>query len=122
SVKDQVKVNQPSASSVILGALDKNSIIFINALRFGAITTLAAIIAYELEFERSFWVPLSCVAVIAGSTAVATFHRAIQRSFGTIFGIIIASVILALHPSGIVVAFFVFLLTFITELFIVKNY
>ncbi len=122
SLQDQVNISAPSAKRVILGAFDKNSIIFINALRFGAFTILAAIIAYEFEFERSFWVPLSCVAVMAGSTAVATFHRAIQRSFGTIFGILIASVILAFHPSGFVVAIFVFLLTFITELFIVKNY
>ncbi|CAM5203690.1 putative membrane protein YccC OS=Ureibacillus acetophenoni OX=614649 GN=SAMN05877842_10280 PE=4 SV=1 [Ureibacillus acetophenoni] len=122
SLNEQVKVYTPSATNIILGAFDKNSIIFINALRFGAITTLAAIFAFEFEFQRSFWIPLSCVAVMAGSTAVATFHRAIQRSFGTIFGILIASIILSLNPSGIVVAIFVFLLTFMTELFIVKNY
>ncbi|KGR78357.1 FUSC family protein [Ureibacillus manganicus] len=122
NLKEQVNITQPSAINVILGAFDKNSIIFINAIRFGFFTVIAAIIAYEFEFERSFWVPLSCVAVMAGSTAVATFHRAIQRSFGTILGILIASVILSLHPSGFFVAILVFLLTFITELFIVKNY
>lgn len=121
NLKDQI-ISSPSPKRVILGELDKNSIIFINAIRFGLFTTIAAIIAYVFEFERSFWVTLSCVAVMAGSTVVATFHRAIQRSLGTVFGILIASVILALHPSGFVVAIFVFLLTFITELFIVKNY
>ncbi|HWL23515.1 MAG TPA: FUSC family protein [Ureibacillus sp.] len=122
NLKDQINITTPSATKIILGALDKNSIILINALRFGLFTTLAAIIAYEFEFNRSFWVPLSCVAVMAGSTVVATFHRAIQRSIGTIFGILIASLILTLHPTGFVVAIFVFILTFITELFIVKNY
>lgn len=121
-IKEQVQIKSPSVKRVILGEFDKNSIIFINSLRFGAFTILAAIIAYEFHFARSFWIPLSCVAVMSGATAVATFHRAIQRSFGTIFGIIIASLILALHPSGYTIALLIFLLTFITELFIVKNY
>lgn len=122
TIKEQIYISNPSAKRVLLGAFDKNSIILINALRFGAFTILAAIIAYEFEFNRSFWVPLSCVAVMSGATAVATFHRAIQRGFGTVAGILIASAILSFHPTGYVIAFLVFLLTFITELFIVKNY
>lgn len=122
TIKEQIHVSNTSMKRVLLGAFDKNSIILINAVRFAAFTILAAIIAYAFEFERSFWMPLSCVAVMSGATAVATFHRAIQRSFGTVFGILIASVILSFHPSGYIIAFLIFLLTFITELFIVKNY
>ena len=101
---------------------DKNSIVFISAIRFGVITSIAAIIAYEFNLERSYWVPLSCVAVLSGATIVATFHRAIQRGIGTIVGILIARIILAIQPSGYIIALFILLLTFITELFIVKNY
>ncbi|MBB6444017.1 FUSC family protein [Bacillus benzoevorans] len=117
-----IQISKPSFKTIIMGAFDKNSIVFISALRFGVVTILAGIIAYEFEFARSYWVPLSCVAVMAGSTIVATFHRAIQRGVGTVLGILIAGVILATHPNGYMIAFFVFLLTSITELFIVKNY
>ncbi len=79
-------------------------------------------IAFEFDLARSYWVPLSCVAVMSGSTIVATYHRAIQRSIGTIVGILIAGVILAMQPSGFMIALFIMLLTSITELFIVKNY
>ncbi|RUL56895.1 FUSC family protein [Lysinibacillus antri] len=120
--KEQLQFSTPTTKRILLGAFDKNSIILINALRFGMFTTFAAIIAYEFDLNRSFWVPLSCVAVLSGATVVATFHRAIQRSLGTIFGILLASVILAFHPEGLLIALLVFLLTFITELFIVKNY
>ncbi|BDH62018.1 putative membrane protein YvaC [Lysinibacillus sp. PLM2] len=122
SLNNQVQIKSISPKRIILGAFDKNSIVFINALRFGFFTILAAIIAYEFEFNRSFWIPLSCVAVMSGATTVATLHRAIQRSLGTVFGIIIASAILTFHPSGFIIALLIFLLTFITELFIVKNY
>jgi uncharacterized membrane protein YccC len=77
-----------------MGVFDKNSIVFISAVRFGIVTMIAAIIAYQFEFTRPFWVPLSCVAIMSGFTIVATYHRAIQRAFGTILGILIASLIL----------------------------
>ena len=117
-----IRISKPSLKTIFWGAFDKNSIIFLSALRFGVILAIAAIISYQFEFNRSIWVPLSCVAVMSGSTIVATFHRAIQRSLGTIIGILIAAVILSTHPSGYVIALFILLLTFITELFIVKNY
>jgi uncharacterized membrane protein YccC len=117
-----VEFSKPSTKTVLGGALDKNSIIFITALRFGIVTTIAAIIAFQFGLARSYWVPLSCVAVMSGFSIVATFHRAIQRGIGTLLGILIASVILSFHPSGYLIALLVLLLTFITELFIVKNY
>ena len=121
-INQAIHASRLSAKTIFISAFDKNSIVFISALRFGFITMVAAVIAFELDLTRSYWIPLSCVAVMSGATIVATFHRAIQRGIGTVIGIIIASLILAMDPSGYTIAFFIFLLTFITELFIVKNY
>ncbi|WP_045521449.1 FUSC family protein [Neobacillus niacini] len=121
-INQVIRIFKPSLRTIFLGAFDKNSIVFITAVRFGIVTIIAAIIAYQFEFTRPFWVPLSCVAVMSGFTIVATYHRAIQRAFGTILGILIASLILMTHPSGFIIAVLILLLTFITELFIVKNY
>ena len=57
-----------------------------------------------------------------GSTVMSTFHRSIQRAIGTIVGVLIASIILATHPTGIMVALFILLLGGLTELFMVRNY
>lgn len=121
-INQSIQISKLSAKTRFGGAFDKNSIVFITALRFGFITIIAAIIAFELDLARSYWVPLSCVAVMSGATIVSTHHRAIQRGIGTVIGILIASLILALEPSGYIIAIFVLILTFITELFIVKNY
>ena len=121
-INQVIRISKPSLRTILLGAFDKNSIVFITAVRFGVFTIIAAMIAYLFEFKRPFWVPLSCVAVMSGFSIVATYHRAIQRAFGTILGILIASLILAAHPTGFIIAVFILLLTFITELFIVKNY
>lgn len=121
-INKSIQFDQVSLKTIFMGAFDKNSIVLISSIRFGVITALAAILAYELEFARSYWVPLSCVAVMSGATIVATFHRAIQRFFGTVIGIVIAGFILSFEPSGFVIALFILGLTFFTELFIVKNY
>jgi uncharacterized membrane protein YccC len=121
-INQGIQISKLSRKTIIGGAFDKNSIVFISAVRFGFVIIISAIIAFEFELARSYWVPLSCVAVMSGATIVSTHHRAIQRGIGTVLGILIASIILALEPSGYIIAFFVLLLTFITELFIVKNY
>ncbi|MEH7118126.1 FUSC family protein [Neobacillus vireti] len=121
-INQEIQIFKLSPKTFFGEAFDKNSIVLITSLRFGLIIIIAAMIAFELELTRSYWVPLSCVAVMSGATIVATYHRAIQRGIGTVAGIIIASLILAMEPSGYIIAFFILLLTFITELFIVKNY
>lgn len=59
---------------------------------------------------------------MSGSTIISTFHRAIQRSIGTILGILIASIILSLNPEGLVIVIAIVVLTALTELAIVVNY
>lgn len=121
-IREKVKITKQPLTTIFLNALDKNSIVFISSIRFGTILTIAAIIAYSADFNRSYWVPLSCAAVMSGPTIIATFHRAIQRTFGTIAGLLIASLILSSVHNGFVIASIILCLTFITELFIVRNY
>lgn len=111
-----------SIRDILTHAFDRNSLVFITALRFGVITTIASMISHGFDFTRSYWIPLSCVAVMSGASMVATFHRALQRSIGTIIGILIASCILYFKPSGYPIALFILLFTATIELFIVKNY
>lgn len=117
-----IKISKPSLMMKFTRALNKDSIVFINAIRYGIILSISAIIAFSLPFDRPYWIPLSCAAVMLGSTVMATFHRAIQRSFGTIIGLIIAILILKFQPEGFAIVIINMLLIAITELFIVKNY
>ncbi|MEK3889084.1 FUSC family protein [Bacillus sp. FSL K6-3431] len=118
----EMKISKPSLKTVLGGALDHNSIVLLNAIRYGIVLTIAAIIAFSFDFNRSYWIILSCAAVMLGSTVMATFHRAIQRTFGTIIGILAASLILSLEPTGMVIITLIMIMTFFTELFIGKNY
>lgn len=117
-----IPLSKPSPWTIIMGAFDKNSIVFFTAVKYGVVLSIAALIANSFHFHHSYWVPLSCAAVMSGSTIVATFHRAIQRSIGTIIGVIIATLILWVKPEGIVIVIAIFLFTALTELAIVFNY
>lgn len=121
-INHEIQISKPSIKMIFSGAFDKNSIVFLSALRYGTILTIAAFVAYSFDFYRSYWIPLSCGAVMLGSTIISTFHRSIQRTIGTIIGIIAASIILSFHPAGYLIVLISFILTALTELFIVRNY
>ena len=118
----EVKIVKPSLKTVFLGAFDKNSIVFLSSIKYGAVLIVAASVAEYFNIERSYWVPLSCAAVMSGSTIIATFHRAVQRTVGTIIGILVASFILSTVHNGYMITLIILGLTFLTELFIVRNY
>ncbi|MFF2445869.1 FUSC family protein [Neobacillus sp. NPDC058068] len=121
-INQDIKIFKRSLPTVFGGAFDKNSVVFLSAVRYGAILTIAAIVAYSFDFYRSYWIPLSCAAVMLGSTIISTFHRAIQRTLGTIIGILAASIVLSANPQGIFIILIIFSLTTLTELYIVRNY
>jgi uncharacterized membrane protein YccC len=117
-----VEVAKSSLPTTLMKAIDKDSIVFINAVRYGLVLSIATAIAFSFTFTRPYWIPLSCASVMMGSTIMSTFHRAIQRSTGTVVGILFASMILSLHQQGFMMVGINMALTLLTELFIVKNY
>lgn len=112
----------PSIVETLINAFDRNSLVFLTALRIGVIVTVSALLAQHLETSRSYWIPLSCMAVLEGSSMIATFHRAVHRSSGTLIGVLIASMILYLQLPAHVIALLIFIFIIITEILVVKNY
>ncbi|WPC39703.1 FUSC family protein [Clostridium sp. JS66] len=117
-----IKISKPSLKMKLIKAFNKDSIVFVNAVRFGFILSISTMIAFKFSFTRPYWIALSCASVMLGSTILSTFHRTIQRSCGTIVGIMIALVIFKLQPQGFIIVIINMCLTAMTELFIAKNY
>ncbi|SFD16812.1 FUSC family protein [Clostridium uliginosum] len=117
-----IKISKSSLKMKLTKACDKDSIVFINALRYGIVLSISTMIAFNFPFTRPYWITLSCASVMLGSTILSTFHRAIQRSCGTIIGLMVAIIIFKLHPQGFMIVIINMCLTAMTELFIVKNY
>jgi len=122
TVEPPADVERPSFKSSLVRAADKDSIVFLNSVRYGAILSAATAVAFSFGFTRPYWITLSCASVMLGATIMSTFHRALQRSTGTLAGLIIANLILTLQPKGFLIVALNMALTMLTELFIVKNY
>ncbi|WKA56832.1 FUSC family protein [Planococcus shenhongbingii] len=117
-----LKIPKTSFKTLFSGTFNKNSMIFFTALRFGIVLTAAALAANFFNDLTSYWIPLTCAAVMSGATILSTFNRAIQRTCGTILGIVIAVLILSLEPEGLLIVLAVFLLMVLAELAMVLNY
>ncbi|WP_238917398.1 FUSC family protein [Clostridium sp. YIM B02555] len=117
-----IEINKPSITIKFINAINKDSIVFVNSIRYGIVLAVSAIVAFYFPFTRPYWITLSCAAVMCGSTIMATFHRAIQRSVGTIIGIILAIAILSFQPQGFMVVVVNMCLTALIELAISRNY
>jgi uncharacterized membrane protein YccC len=117
-----IKLSKPSLKIRFLEAFNKDSIVFVNSIRYGIVLSISAIVAFNFPFTRPYWITLSCAAVMCGSTIMATFHRAIQRSVGTIVGILLAIIILGFHPQGFMIVVVNMCLTCLVELAISRNY
>jgi len=117
-----IKVSKPSLTTRFIKGFNKDSIVFVNSVRYGIVLSISAIVAFNLPFTRPYWITLSCAAVMCGSTIMATFHRAIQRSVGTIVGILVATIILSFQPQGFMIVVVNMCLICLVELAISRNY
>lgn len=86
-------------------AFDWKSPVLIRALKYGIVLFAADMFALAFGFARSYWIPLSAAAVMLGTTVVFTLHRAIQRSAGTVIGVILAGAILFLSRAVFILRF-----------------
>ncbi|WP_069838726.1 FUSC family protein [Bacillus sp. F56] len=112
----------PSSFYFLRNAFDWKSPVLIRALKYGIVLFAADMFALVFSFARSYWIPLSAAAVMLGTTVVFTLHRAIQRSAGTVIGVMLAGAILFFKPGGVYIAFCIAALQCLLEMLIVRNY
>lgn len=121
-VNKKLKIIKPSLLSRILKGINKDSLVFINALRYGGVLSISMAIAYIYPFDKPHWIPLSCAAVMLGSNIMSTISRTIQRSVGTIIGLFLAMVIITINPQGLLTVFLIIVFIVFIDLYITKNY
>lgn len=117
-----IEISKPSFTKKFINSVNKDSIVFVNSIRYGIVLSISAIVAFYFPFTRPYWITLSCASVMCGSTIMATFNRAIQRSVGTMIGVVVAIIILSFKPEGFMVVVVNMCLTGLIELAMSKNY
>ncbi|MCD7096472.1 FUSC family protein [Klebsiella quasipneumoniae subsp. quasipneumoniae] len=93
------------------------------ALRVGLATLIAGAIGVWFKLDHAYWSMAAVVVVLNMSYGWAgTTRRALFRVMGTMAGLVLAGLILSLHPEGLWIAMTVALLQFAIEIWVILQY
>ena len=96
--------------------------IVFDAVIIGACVGISLGLAHLLRLEKSYWVPVACLAVIQGTTLRAVWNRQVHRIIGTTLGLVLAWAILSLPLNDWLIAALVTGLMFVIEMMVVRHY
>jgi uncharacterized membrane protein YccC len=114
SVRSTWRENLSTWMEAIRGNLNLRSAIYRHALRLAVLVALGDIVGRSVSWRRSYWLPMTIVLVLKPEFS-ATFSRGLLRIVGTIVGLLLATGLFHVLPSGvapelILIFTFVFLL------------
>jgi len=94
----------------------------VESLIFGLVMAVALAVAFALDIDNPYWIPISCLAVMQGSSSKHTWLRGTQRIIGTLVGLGITWLIASGHPTPFFMVISITLLQIIVEFLVVRNY
>lgn len=94
----------------------------VESIIFGLIMTLSLAVALSLDIEKPYWIPISCLAVMQGSSSKHVWLRATQRITGTLIGLGITWLIASGNPTPMIMVISITLLQVVVEFLVVRNY
>jgi hypothetical protein len=97
-------------------------VVVTDSVLIGGFVGLALIAAHALQLERPYWVPVSCLAIIQGSSLRAAWTRQLHRIIGTAIGLMVFLGIAQIPFSPWGVALTVTALTLVVETLVVRHY
>lgn len=96
--------------------------VLVDSVIIGVFTGLSLAVAELLSFDKPYWVPVSCLAVIQGSRLRLIWNRKVQRIVGTLVGLVLTWLLFHFATSPWDFAIAVTLLLFCVETIIVRHY
>jgi hypothetical protein len=88
----------------------------------GVFAGISLMIAQALDFQKPYWVPVSCVIVMAAASLRAKWNKQVHRILGSGIGLLVAWAIFLLPLNKWMVCFVMMLLSFITEALVLRHY
>lgn len=96
--------------------------IALDAVIIGTSVGLSVALAQLMRLEKSYWVPVACIAVIQGTTLRAVWNRQVQRIIGTTLGLLWAWAVLSLPLHPWLITALVTVLMLVIETLVVRQY
>jgi uncharacterized membrane protein YccC len=120
---DETPLGRPSTWELLRDALTPGSPTLYVVARAGIAVALAGFVASALGVEHAYWAMSAAVLVLhQGFDWVRTLQRGVERMIGTWVGLLLAGLVLTLHPQGLWLVLVIAALQFTIEMLIVRNY
>lgn len=104
------------------GGPEHRAVLAVPAVRMVLGTGVAGGLAVAGGLEHSYWASISAAAVLHSVNLRTTAQRAVQRTLGTVIGLLLALGVLATDPEPVALACLIVLLEFLLEYFVPRNY
>lgn len=98
------------------------SVLVVPALRMVIGTGLAGWTALLLGLGHGYWAAISAAAVLHSINVRTAAQRAVQRTLGTVAGLMLALGVLSARPDPVVLVLVIVLLEFLLEYVVARNY
>ncbi len=95
---------------------------FMEAIIVGVFMFLTMLIGHLLQFKNPYWIPISCAAVMQGSSLYHIWQRSFHRILGTFIGLGFSWILLKTIDVPFAICFAIIILQFIVEILVVRQY
>jgi uncharacterized membrane protein YccC len=96
--------------------------IFLESATIAIFIAMSYVLALLIGFDRPYWAPISCAAILQGASFRAVHHRNIHRIVGTAVGMGLTWIIFSLSPGPWILALLIMGLSFVIEVLVTRNY
>ncbi|MEV7566025.1 FUSC family protein [Streptomyces tanashiensis] len=111
------------AAALVTGpAHGRAAVLLVPALRMVLGTGLAGGAALLLGLGHGYWAAISAAAVLHSINVRTAAQRAVQRTLGTVAGLLLALGVLALEPEPVELVLVIVLFEFLLEYVVARNY
>ncbi len=114
SRRDPMPITPPSGHGFDYVVLD--------SVVIGAAVGISLLLAELLHMDKPYWAPVSCVAIMQGTTLHAVWSRPVERILGTGVGVLVAAALLQLPFQSWTIAITVIALFFMFQVLVVRHY
>ncbi|MFJ6609731.1 FUSC family protein [Streptomyces sp. NPDC091289] len=100
----------------------RTAVLLVPALRMLLGTGLAGAAALPLGLGHGYWAAISAAAVLHSVNVRTAAQRAVQRTLGTMAGLLLALGVLAARPEPVVLVLVIVVMEFLLEYVVARNY
>ncbi|MFI6556072.1 FUSC family protein [Streptomyces griseus] len=104
------------------GSAARTAVLTVPALRMFLGTGLAGAAALPLGLGHGYWAAISAAAVLHSVNVRTAAQRAVQRTLGTMAGLLLALGVLAARPEPVVLVLVIVVMEFLLEYVVARNY